>query len=68
MLKAFSARIPIARQKTCLSLVDRIPPLTDPAKKMAESCGALKAHAVCWVKRAGFLKWRSDWNLAAEAA
>jgi hypothetical protein len=67
-LHAQSARIPIARLKTCTSLFECHIDSLFSAKNMAENIVGLRPNVACEFKRAGFLEWRNDWNLAADWA
>jgi hypothetical protein len=65
---AHSARIPIVRLKTCLSLFEIHPDSPPSAKGKAEGGVDRWSNVAGEFKRAGFLEWRCDWHLAAERA
>jgi hypothetical protein len=65
---AQSAQIPIVRLKTWFSLFEIHTDSTHSTKEMVEWVVGLQPNVACEFKRAGFLEWRRDWNLAADWA
>jgi hypothetical protein len=59
---------PIVCLKTCISLFEIHIDSLFSAKNMAENSVGLQPNVACEFKRAGFLEWRNDWNIAADWA
>jgi hypothetical protein len=67
-LRPPGSEVPVPRLKTCQSLFEIHIDSTDSTKQMVESVVGFQPNVAYEFKRAGFLEWRSDWNLAAGRA